>query len=98
MNLAATDIAAAASVIAAAAAAAGGYWIARRQRSGVVATSEAETLWEEARKQRDWLAAQLDLLRDEHTECRSTLADHERTIRSLKSRVSELERRLGTEA
>jgi len=84
------------------------YLIARRGKSGTVNTSEAETLWTQAKEMRDELRAEvvacradvtkmrgeLESVQAENTTLKSSLADAKSQIADQKMEISELKMHL----
>lgn len=68
--------------------------VARRSKSGKIATSEAETLWTEAREMRGELRLQAQESRAAHDLCEAKLTTANLAIAELNSQVTALQRRV----
>lgn len=67
------------------------WLVARRERSGRIATTEAETLWAEATKMREELREQVQMNADAHARCEADLTVQRLAVAELERRVRELE-------
>jgi len=70
------------------------WLVARRTKSGRIVTSEAETLWEEAREMRKELRATADASHREHEQCKADLATQRRATADLDAEVTRLSARV----